>query len=178
MFESNSIRITAPLRYFRRQAGQFLKYTRNFTIGFLRAIFTRLPLPRNTKSELKSFAFQRLEFLFKETQAYQNWRNLKQAQTQVDLRNSQETFALGKDLNEKFSFQKVLTPEVSIIIPVYGKIDYTFTCLKSISQMSSKYRFEVIVVDDCSPDNTCKVLSRVRGLRLVRNEENLGFIRS
>ena len=37
---------------------------------------------------------------------------------------------------------------------------------------------EVIVVDVCSPDNTSAVLKTIKGVRVVRNKTNSGFIRS
>jgi O-antigen biosynthesis protein len=66
--------------------------------------------------------------------------------------------------------------QVSIIIPVHGKIDYTLRCLASIASAPPCTTFEVIVVDDCSPDNSFEVLSKIRGIRLLRNKENQGFI--
>ena len=69
-------------------------------------------------------------------------------------------------------------PVVSVIIPIYGKIEYTAKCLASIAKNSPKSPFEVIVVDDCSPDDSWQALKRVRGIRLIRNSQNQGFIRS
>lgn len=70
------------------------------------------------------------------------------------------------------------SPAVSIIIPVYGKIEYTLACLHSIRHAPPGVPFEVIVVDDASPDNTATVLAAAAGLRLLRNEQNLGFVGS
>ncbi len=70
------------------------------------------------------------------------------------------------------------SPLVSVIIPIYGKIDYTLRCLGSIAANTPQTAFEVIVVDDCSPDDSFDVLSKVKGIRLLRNEQNQGFIRS
>jgi GT2 family glycosyltransferase len=70
------------------------------------------------------------------------------------------------------------SPLVSVIIPIYGKIDYTLRCLDSIAAHLPQTAFEVIVVDDCSPDDSFDVLSKVKGIRLLRNEQNQGFIRS
>ncbi|WP_413625510.1 glycosyltransferase [Luteibacter sp. Lutesp34] len=70
------------------------------------------------------------------------------------------------------------TPRVSVVIPVHGKIEYTLACLRSIANHPPTDPFEVIVVDDASPDNTATVLARVRGLRLLCNESNLGFVGS
>lgn len=69
-------------------------------------------------------------------------------------------------------------PLVSIVIPVYGKSDYTSRCLASIQMLGSSAAFEVIVVDDNSPDDTESVLRKVSGIRIVSNQVNLGFVRS
>ncbi len=69
-------------------------------------------------------------------------------------------------------------PLISVIIPIYGKVDYTLRCLASIAENPPRAAFEVIIVDDCSPDNSAKVLTKVKGLRLIRNAQNQGFIRS
>jgi GT2 family glycosyltransferase len=69
-------------------------------------------------------------------------------------------------------------PDASIIIPVYGKLGFTLRCLRSIYTNGSSYRFEIVVVDDASPDHSADRLSQIPGLRLVRHEKNLGFISS
>lgn len=66
----------------------------------------------------------------------------------------------------------------SIVIPVHGKVDYTVRCIASIWRAGTVAPYELIVVDDLSPDCTSEVLSDVEGVRLVRNAENLGFVRS
>lgn len=75
-------------------------------------------------------------------------------------------------------FEPVEQPVVSVIVPVYNKIEFTLRCLWSIRRARWKHSYEVIVVDDCSSDRTRALLSQVRGLRLVANERNLGFVRS
>jgi GT2 family glycosyltransferase/glycosyltransferase involved in cell wall biosynthesis len=69
-------------------------------------------------------------------------------------------------------------PEVSIVIPVYNKWDYTAACLRSLAETSCKTGFEVIVVDDQSSDETAQRLAGIDGLVHLRNEENLGFVGS
>lgn len=70
-------------------------------------------------------------------------------------------------------------PVVSIIIPVYNKFVYTFNCLNSLRKRINKnLQYEVIVIDDCSSDETQESLSSITGITVLRNEENLGFIRS
>lgn len=70
------------------------------------------------------------------------------------------------------------SPVVSIIIPVYGKLDYSITCLRSLSQHLGSNGVEVIVVDDASPDQSTQALRAIEGLRLVENAQNLGFVGS
>jgi GT2 family glycosyltransferase/SAM-dependent methyltransferase len=69
-------------------------------------------------------------------------------------------------------------PLVSIVIPVYGQCDYTLQCLYSILLNKPQNSFEIILVDDCSPDFSEEILSEIRGVTYLKNTENLGFIRS
>lgn len=67
-------------------------------------------------------------------------------------------------------------PTVSVIIPAYNHLDHTLTCLRSIAAQPSCVQAEIIVVDDCSSDDTATTLPQIAGLRYVRNAQNLGFI--
>ncbi|WP_053732109.1 glycosyltransferase [Nocardia sp. NRRL S-836] len=67
-------------------------------------------------------------------------------------------------------------PLVSIVIPVHGKWSYTRQCLLSIESVHSTVPFEVIVVDDASPDDSADKLAACTGVQLVRTPRNLGFI--
>ncbi len=77
-----------------------------------------------------------------------------------------------------FALPVAETPSVSVIIPVYGKLPYTLACLRSLRRHAPTTAFEVIVVDDASPDDCAATLGRIDGLRLIRNESNLGFVGS
>lgn len=68
-------------------------------------------------------------------------------------------------------------PDVSIIVPAYGQLEYTVACLLAVARAGSNaVTFEVIVADDASPDGTFDVLSHVPNLRLLRQERNVGFL--
>ena len=69
-------------------------------------------------------------------------------------------------------------PTVSIIIPSYGKIEYTLRCLASIAAHPPAAAIEVIVVDDATPDGSTTSLASVPGIRLIVNPSNLGYLRS
>src|SRR5205823_13573297 len=67
---------------------------------------------------------------------------------------------------------------VSIIIPVHNQLDYTLACLQSIRNAKDSTAREIIVVDDCSTDATAETISKMRDVKYVRNETNLGFLKS
>lgn len=67
-------------------------------------------------------------------------------------------------------------PIVSVVIPVYGHWEYTRRCLESIELSRTATPFEVIVVDDSSPDDSADRVAQCPGVRLVRTPRNLGFI--
>lgn len=71
-----------------------------------------------------------------------------------------------------------ITPLVSIIIPVHNHFSDTLNCLKSLSEINDKIPFEIIIVDDCSTDESKLIFQNCKNLRYIRNESNLGFLRS
>jgi GT2 family glycosyltransferase/glycosyltransferase involved in cell wall biosynthesis len=79
---------------------------------------------------------------------------------------------------EPFTVPTSEQPRLSIVIPVYGKLEYTLACLRSLVTNPPTDAFEVIVVDDASPDDSAASLSLVSGIRLLRNASNLGFVGS
>ncbi len=67
---------------------------------------------------------------------------------------------------------------VSIIIPVFNKVEYTLRCLEAIATHTGDIAHEVIVVDDGSTDQTAALVNRWPGVIYLRNETNIGFIAS
>ena len=68
------------------------------------------------------------------------------------------------------------SPLLSIVVPVHGKWEYTQACLASIEAHPPTVPFEVLVVDDASPDRTAELVVASPGVRLVRTERNVGFV--
>jgi GT2 family glycosyltransferase/glycosyltransferase involved in cell wall biosynthesis len=75
-------------------------------------------------------------------------------------------------------FQSLDQVDVSIIIPVFNHWRETLTCLEAITHCSSELAYEVVVIDDCSSDETPEMLRQIEGVVMLRNEQNLGFIGS
>ncbi len=82
------------------------------------------------------------------------------------------------DQSEKLTFGQPENPQVSIIIPVFNNAAITWRCLKSIFINSSNISFEVIVIDDHSTETLSPVGTQTEGITLIRNSENLGFLKS
>ncbi|MGP1255122.1 MAG: glycosyltransferase family 2 protein [Kiloniellales bacterium] len=66
-------------------------------------------------------------------------------------------------------------PLVSVIIPVFNRADKIVGCLRSVCNQTYR-NIEVIVVDDCSTDETLKVIAGFRDnrLKVIASERNGG----
>ena len=72
-----------------------------------------------------------------------------------------------------------MNPTVSFVVPCYKLAHLLGECVESI--LGQTYRdFEVLIMDDCSPDNTAEVAQSFTDPRVrhVRNEPNLGHLRN
>ncbi len=68
------------------------------------------------------------------------------------------------------------TPVASIVIPVHGAFAHTLACLRALAEHPPAVAFEVIVVDDASPDDSLAKLEQIDGLRIHARAANGGFI--
>lgn len=146
-------------------------------VRILRWLYRRVPLNPAFKASVAHWAYARLPGLFMHTTAYRHWleaRKLHTANLALVVGNAvpKETPEAAREI----MFPEVATPRVSVIVPVYGKIAYTLHCLRSIQKSKPATSYEVIVIDDCSVDRTGELLALVRGIRIIRNETNLGFL--
>lgn len=86
----------------------------------------------------------------------------------------------GKNHNiSNIVFKNYDQPDVSIVIPVYGKIDYLKKCLYSLYHSKNNCTYEVILVDDCGPERVIKKIACKRiGVKLIENKLNQGFTKT
>ena len=66
-------------------------------------------------------------------------------------------------------------PRVSIIIPTLDHADDVIRCVESISRLPDTTSSRIVVVDDGSSEEQHRLLTRLRGVDLVRMEQNTGF---
>lgn len=67
-------------------------------------------------------------------------------------------------------------PKISVIMPLYNAEQYVKKAIGSILQQSYK-DFELLIIDDCSTDNTLEVVSSIKNpkIKIVSNEKNKGI---
>ncbi len=78
----------------------------------------------------------------------------------------------------KLRFDLPDDPKVSIVIPVYNEIAYTYACLLSILEHTGDMSYEVIIADDVSTDATEHLSEFAEGIVICRNETNQGFLKN
>ena len=71
---------------------------------------------------------------------------------------------------------------LSILIVNYNTKDLTYTCIKSVIDSAAKVKYEIIVVDNGSKDNSFSTFEKLQKLTpnliLIRNKENLGYAKA
>jgi len=65
--------------------------------------------------------------------------------------------------------------KTSIILITYNNLSYTKDCIASILKYTKKDTYELIVVDNLSSDGTREWLSEQKGMKVLLNDENVGF---
>jgi len=68
-----------------------------------------------------------------------------------------------------------LKPDVSIVIPAYNEEKTIYNLIKGIHETFNSGYAEIIVVDDGSTDNTTKLAAKIPGIKVLKNDRNLGY---
>ena len=159
MRTSRSWRITKPLRVFSR-AARNLKNSAKFRFIQMKS------MPRRLFNSLRSRGFTGTMGVIGNKLRTQKPVPLP-AQEKVTTVDFQPIHVQGSD-----------TPRVRIVIPVYNHFEHTYHCLKSIAELEDQTGFEVVVVDDCSTDETPERMALISGITAIRQKQNGGFISS
>jgi len=69
-----------------------------------------------------------------------------------------------------------MSKKLSIVIPVWNKFNFTKSCLNDLSALPDDH--EIIVVDNCSTDETQTQLQNNTRIIYHRNDTNLGFAKA
>lgn len=68
-------------------------------------------------------------------------------------------------------------PELSVVLVLYRQAGLSRQTIAALADQAG-CRFETIVVDNASGDDTLHLLDRLQGAQIVRNDENTGFLRA
>ena len=104
-----------------------------------------------------------------------SWQRLK-LQFRRSVVPTQPLYAPDAAPFAAFALPTADAPRASLVIPVYGHFTHTLACLRTLAAHPPRAPFEVIVVDDASPDDSLAKLSQIDGIRIVARESNGGFI--
>jgi len=87
--------------------------------------------------------------------------------------------ACGNKAEETPGFAPADKPRISIIIPAFNQAEHTYNCLRSVrASLNDRNDCEIIVVDDRSTDETPQMLTKIKGIRVIRNPANRGYLNS
>jgi cellulose synthase/poly-beta-1,6-N-acetylglucosamine synthase-like glycosyltransferase len=65
-------------------------------------------------------------------------------------------------------------PSLTVLIPSYNSAFTLKNCLEAVLKMRYPRSFKVMVVDDCSTDDTATVLKKFPQVKVLRHEKNMG----
>lgn len=86
-----------------------------------------------------------------------------------------------RDASQPIVFSRlkdISQPAISLIIPVFNNLAYTAHCLRSLQETDEGLAIEIIVVNDCSTDDTAEFLEQCEGIKVITLSSNSGFIAS
>ena len=180
LLTSTSWRITAPLRWIMtklRKSG----FLRRSIFRACRAIYHALPINSTLRIRLRSYALR--SPLGRILQKLWGGGLISGNQSSETLSIDKEKVraeshaALMKFLesNQKLHLPVSASPVVSILLVLYNQAGLTYRCLKALAEERS-VTFETLIVDNASEDTTHLLLDRIEGARIIRNQENEGFL--
>jgi len=143
-----------------------------------RWIYAGLPASPRIRSRVADLAFRVAGPLFDGVVAYDNWKRGRSAHSPMRSEAAPLASTEAQRVLAELRFPETAAPEISILIPAYGKFLHTLACLRSIYRHQPTAPFEVIVVEDASGDTEMRSLAGVQGLRYEQNSRNLGFLHS
>lgn len=71
---------------------------------------------------------------------------------------------------------KTDTPDISLIVTTYNFGLYIEKAIKSLLDQKTKYSFEIIIIDDCSNDDSVLIIESIKDNRIhfIKHQQNVG----
>lgn len=78
---------------------------------------------------------------------------------------------------EQLRFPESEKPQLSIVLVFYQQAHLSYLCLQSLLEFAD-VSYELIIVDNNSTDETTALLDKIDNATIIRNVENLGFVKA
>ena len=105
-----------------------------------------------------------------------NFKNI----TEEDIKEFRKINSENKLIND-LTYSKSIHPDISIIITVHNQAHCIHKCIRSIQNQSLK-NIEILLIDDCSTDNSTKIIEEFqkndKRIILLNHDTNEGKIKS
>ena len=128
-------------------------------------IFIILLYPPNTENSINENSN---EIQINGNKAYLSKEYIEKFNSYIDI--CQNDILLDKD-----KLLLLSNPKISVTIPIYNAENYLYYSLRSIQNQKLK-EIEIILIDDCSTDNSVKIIEEYMKedprIRLIKNEKN------
>ena len=184
-FESSrSWRITRPMRVSVQNIRSAVRRIKRAAYYTSRSFYRNLPLSLEIKSSIKAKATPYIYRFIRPTGSSQA--------TESNINTSKYCLFSGKDaarhhyqvaldsflaVGEHIILKSSIKPRLSVVIVLYNQAELTLACLQSLTQHLPD-ESEVILIDNASTDKTDALLQLVEGATIIRNNENLHFLRA
>ena len=135
----------------------------------VRAICTRLPLTKAARRRLWSWCLthviapEQCLLLLDAQAAQKDWEERGRARLHELLREGEQLSCLA-----------ARDPTVSFVLVLHNKAHLSVLSIESILQ-NAGVPYELIIVDNGSTDETGRLLEKIPGAKVIRNQSNLGF---
>lgn len=104
---------------------------------------------------------------------FKNLKNHFQPKYAESLQNRHDfLIKRNKELNKKLK-------KISVIIPTHNQADYIQYCIESVIKQKGNFDLEIIIGNDCSTDETLKILNnykKLNNIKILNHEYNLGLL--
>ena len=103
---------------------------------------------------------------------YKEWQANGYTRQEVDTENKQRFTRQSQAEQFEQLIEDIITPDVSVIVPVYNAADYLKQCVDSLVGQDTHSQIQIILVDDSSTDNSLTLMrafaeNKVQGRQVV-----------
>jgi len=164
------------IRLARGDIGPYVTKLRPYAKRYGYAAYRTLPFSPRVKARLAEMVFRVAGPLFEGVVYYETWKRKGQPLPQI-LGRGPIPVEKADEVLAGLRLPDPANPRVSVVIPTYGNLPHTLSCVRSIAEHLPEVPIEVIVAEDVSGDTNILRMKEVPGLRFIENPKNLGFVR-